>query len=144
MNHPEHTFHVSIAELLDRVLLPPAMWTTFPAGHIKLPIQAAAKLARLGLKRSWPDILVLHGVLHGIELKAAGGALSRTRIVKSKAGAIRVVEGQTVVFPRLRAAGMKIAVCETIDDVLASLWVWGVPMRVDPSGAAQSARRSAA
>jgi hypothetical protein len=61
------------------LLGPPAQWTTFPAGHVELSERAAAKRARLGLKRGWPDILVLHGTLYGIELKRAGEPLSRTR-----------------------------------------------------------------
>jgi hypothetical protein len=65
---------VAAAALLDRAwgkpLMPLAMWTAFPAGHVRLPPHAAAKPARLGLKRGWPDVLILHaGRLHGLELK---------------------------------------------------------------------------
>jgi hypothetical protein len=126
---PEDDLHAAVAQALDVLLLPPAQWTTFPAGHIELTGQAAAKLARLGLKRSWPDILVLHGVLHGVELKRHGGTLSRTRTVRTRRGRLRLVEGQRDVFPRLEAAGMKLAVCDSVDAVLAQLAAWGVPMR---------------
>jgi hypothetical protein len=126
---PETPFHASVARALDMLVQPPAMWTTFPAGSVPLPPQFAAKLARLGLKRGWPDLLVLHaGRLHGIELKRAGGRLSRTRTVRTRSGAPRTLEGQADVFPRLETAGMLIAVCTTLDEVLAALRAWQVPM----------------
>jgi hypothetical protein len=126
---PETDLHAAVAAALDRLLLPPAEWTTFPAGHVPLPPQFATKLARLGLKRSWPDILVLHGVLHGIELKRPGEKLSRARFVRNRRGTLRFIEGQREVFPRLEAAGMRIATCSTVDEVFAVLDRWGVPTR---------------
>ena len=126
---PENDLHAAVAHALDVLLLPPATWTTFPAGHVELTAQAAAKLARLGLKRNWPDILVLHQVLHGIELKRTGAALSRTRTVRTRRGRLRTVEGQRDVFPRLEAAGMRLAVCTSVDEVLAQLAAWDVPLR---------------
>lgn len=126
----EDELHAAVARSLDLLLLPPATWTTFPAGNVQLIGQAAAKLARLGLKRGWPDILVLHGVLHGIELKRDGGTLSRTRSVRTRRGSLRIVEGQRDTFPRLAAAGMRLAICRSLDDVLAALIGWGVPLRV--------------
>jgi hypothetical protein len=41
-----------------------------------------------------------------------------------------VLEGQTDVFPRLTAAGMKLATCDSVDAVLDTLVGWGVPLRV--------------
>jgi hypothetical protein len=125
----EDDLHQAVANALNTLLLPPAEWTTFPAGHVQLPGAAAAKLARLGLKRAWPDIFVLHGSLHGIELKRKGAKLSKTRQVRTRGGRLRTVEGQQEVFPRLIAAGMKIAVCDNVDDVLSQLAAWGVPLR---------------
>src|SRR5579872_3444044 len=126
---PEDDLHVAVAQALDVLLLPPAAWTTFPAGHVELTGQAAAKLARLGLKRNWPDVLVLHGVLHGIELKRHDAALSRSRMVRTRRGRPRYVEGQRDAFPRLEAAGMRLAVCDSVDAVLDTLGRWGVPLR---------------
>lgn len=126
---PEDDLHAAVTQALDVLPMPPAQWTTFAAGHVELTGQAAAKLAQLGLKRSWPDILLLHGVLHGIELKRAGGTLSRTRTVRTRRGRLRIVEGQRDVFPRLDAAGMRLATCDSVDAVLARLTVWGVPLR---------------
>lgn len=126
---PEADLHEAVAQALNLLLMPPAEWTTFPAGHVKLTGQAAAKLARLGLKRSWPDILVLHDVLYGIELKRVGGQLSRTRSVRTRRGRLRVVEGQRDVFPRLEAVGMRLAVCDSVDTMLTQLEAWGIQPR---------------
>jgi hypothetical protein len=126
---PEDDLHAAVADALDRLLKPPAEWTTFPAGHMPLPVRFAAKLARLGLKRNWPDILILHGTLYGIELKRPGGQLSHARFVRNRRGTLRYVEGQREVFPRLEAAGMRIATCERVTEVFAALDRWGVPTK---------------
>jgi hypothetical protein len=126
---PEDDLHAAVADALDVLLLPPAVWTTFPAGHMPLPPQFAAKLARLGLKRSWPDILVLHRNLYGIELKRPGEGLSIARTVRTRRGGLRFVEGQRETFPKLEAAGMQIAACSTVVAVLDALAAWGIPLR---------------
>lgn len=126
----EQPLHESVAKALDLLLLPPAQWTCFPAGSVPLPPQFAAKLQRMGLKRSWPDILLLHEGLWGIELKRAGGKLSKTRTVRTLSGGLRLVTGQAETFPLLLAAGFRaIGVCTSVDAVLAQLAAWGVPMR---------------
>jgi len=125
----EDELHASVARALDVLLLPPAMWATYPAGSVPLPPEYAAKLTRLGLKRGWPDILIVHGPSYGIELKRPGGVLSRTRTVRTRRGALRVLDGQEDVFPRLEDAGMRIGVCRSVDEVLAQLRAWGLPLR---------------
>jgi hypothetical protein len=125
----EIDLHASVAEALDQLLLPPAEWTTFAAGHMPLSPQYAAKLARLGLKRGWPDIQVVHQQLYGLELKVGGGALSRTTWVRTKRGTLRELIGQADMFPRLERAGMRIAICRSVDEVFAALADWGVPFR---------------
>jgi hypothetical protein len=127
---PEQDLHESVADALDKLLLPPAEWTCFPAGSVPLPPQFAAKLARMGLKRGWPDVLILNGQIYGLELKRRGGRLSRTRLVRTRRGGLRELAGQEEVFPRLEAAGMTIGVCRSVDEVLALLAAWGVPLRV--------------
>lgn len=128
---PETDLHARVAEALDKLLAPPARWTTLAAGHLKLTAQQASKLQRLGLKPSWPDIQVLHEYAYGIELKAEGGRLSKTRIVRNRrTGHARVVEGQKDVFPQLEAAGMRIAICQSVEEVIAALRMWGVPLRI--------------
>jgi hypothetical protein len=126
---PEDSLHEAVADALEILVLPPAMWTTFPAGNVPLEPRYAAKLARLGLKRGWPDIIVVCDRAFGIELKKVGGTLSRTRVVRTQRGAMRTLEGQVDVFPRLVAAGMRIAVCHSVEEVLRALVGWGVPLR---------------
>jgi hypothetical protein len=129
----ESETHEAVAHALEILIMPPAEWTCFPAGHIPLPPQYAAKLQRAGLKRSWPDFLVVFRILHGIEMKRPGEKLSRARMIRSRRkGTLRYVEGQREVFPRLEAAGMKIATCNTVNDVLEQLIAWGIPMRWKP------------
>lgn len=100
-----------------------------PVGHIKLTPAQAALLSRIGVKRGLPDLMVVYGGIYGIELKRGEGSLSRTRIVRTKRGALRVLEGQLEVFPRLRRAGMKIEVCYSLDEVLGALRAWNIPTR---------------
>ena len=126
----EDDIHTAVAKALDVLLLPPAVWTCFPAGNIPLPAIWAAKLARMGLKRGWPDILILCGKLYGIELKRVGGTLSKTRMVRSRRGGLREVVGQVEVFPRLLAAGFAaIVVCHSVDEVIAAARSLGLPLR---------------
>lgn len=126
---PETSLHEAVAKALDLLLLPPACWTTFPAGSVPLPPEYAAKLHRMGLQRGWPDVLVVHQGIIGIELKRVDGVLSRTRTVRTRRGSLRVLEGQQDVFPKLQAAGMRIAVCRSVDEVLAALAGFDVPLR---------------
>jgi hypothetical protein len=66
----------------------------------------------------------------GIELKRHGGRLSTTRIIRTRNGSARLVEGQREMHPKLEAAGMSIAVCRSVDEVLTALAGWQVPLRV--------------
>jgi hypothetical protein len=127
---PEIDLQAAGEAAFARLIRQPAEWTAFPAGHLQLTGQQAARLTRIGLKRSWPDHLVLHaGKLIGIEWKKPGEALSRSRWVRTRAGKLRWVEGQREVFPRLALQGMRGPyVCETIEDALTALEAEGVPM----------------
>lgn len=128
---PERSVHEQCAKVLDALLLPPAMWFTYPAGVIKLTKQQAAALTRIGLKRGFPDIWVLYNGVWLLELKRPGGTLSRTRIVRTRRGAPRILEGQVDVFPRLCATGAvnDIAAIYTVDDMLRQLDQWEIPLR---------------
>jgi len=139
----EDTLHACVKDALDTLLIPPAEWTTMPAGGYGLSAAAAGRLARLGLKRGWPDLILVHAArVYGIELKTRTGRLSKTRIVRTRRGGPRVLVGQEEMHPRLEAAGMPIAVCRSLDDVLLALRKWRVPLRArEPSarGAGQVA-----
>lgn len=127
---PEQSIHETVASLFDTIIAPPAQWCAYPAGFIKLTQDQVAKLARMGLKRSWPDFLILHHWLYAIEMKREGGKLSRTTIEHNKRGTPLLKEGQVDVFPRLLEAGMRdIAICHSADEALAALERWGIPLR---------------
>jgi hypothetical protein len=127
----ETELHLTVAAALNALLLPPAQWTTFPAGHGLLTPQAAARLARLGMQSGWPDILVVHaGRLFGIELKTRTGRLSKSRVVRTRSGGARHVTGQVEMLADLERAGVRVAVARSVDEVLRQLAAWGVPLRL--------------
>lgn len=126
----EIDLQAAVADALDLLLLKPAEWCPLPIGHVKLTGQQAARLARIGTKPGWPDILVAFRGIYGIELKRQGGRLSTTRIVRRRNGAPREIVGQVDMFPRLLAAGFRgIAVCSSVEDVLCVIREWGCPVR---------------
>ena len=126
----EAEFAEAVAQFLRAMVLKPAEWTCFPAGVVPLPAAAATKLVRFGLQRGWPDYLILYaGVLHGLELKRPGGRLSKSYLARTAKGGVAYRVGQEEVFPRLRAAGMQLAVCFDLGDVIKALQDWGIPMR---------------
>ena len=111
----EPELHLSVANLLDWVLLAPAMYTTFPAGWGVLSPSLGQRLKRSGLKPGMPDIIVFYdGRCFGIELKARNNGLSAE---------------QVAMFKRLKEACIRVHVCRTIDDVMHVLRYEEVPLR---------------
>jgi hypothetical protein len=106
-----------VAEMLDWVLLPPALYTTFPAGVGKFSPALAGILKKRGMKPGMPDILLFYcSTCLGIELKRPGGKQSANQIgMESK----------------LRAAGVPVAVCHSVDEVLNEIRQWGLPLRAN-------------
>jgi hypothetical protein len=126
----EQDIHETCARLLDRLLLPPAQWACYPAGIGKFSASTLARLQRAGLKRGWPDILIISGGIFGIEIKRRGARLSKTRTATTRRGATRILVGQADMFPALIAAGFRdIAVITSPEEMLARLEAWGVPLR---------------
>jgi hypothetical protein len=128
----EVDIHEACAQALDRLLLPPAMWFTYPAGAVELSPQQMARYARVGLKRGLLDIWLLYRAVYCIELKRRGGQLSKTRIGRTRRGTPRVLAGQDEVFPQLIATGAvaAIAICTSVDEMLAQCRRWQIPLRV--------------
>lgn len=119
----EADLHRSVAQALDWGLLPPALYTTFPAGWGKLDKATAGRLKGSGLKPGFPDILAFYARrCVGIELKTARGVLS---------------DDQKFMFPLIAAAGIPIHICRSVEDVIAALRSEGFPLRYamkDPKG----------
>ncbi len=127
---PEDMLQETVAAAFAKLVMLPAMWTHFPAGSVPLPPRFAAKLSRFGLQRGWPDFLIVHRGIYGIELKRLGGQLSKSRTVRTARGSLRWLEGQEDVFPKLLAAGfLGLAVCRSVDEALEALRGWRVPLR---------------
>jgi hypothetical protein len=127
----ERELHEAVADALNALLLDPAFWCAYPAGVVQLSPQQAAAYSRFGLKTGMPDILIWWKGIWIVELKRRGGQLSRTRIVKTKHGALREIVGQVERFEQLCKTGAvrDLSVCYSVDDVLNQLGVWGIPLR---------------
>lgn len=111
----ETALHGAVAELLDWILVPPAVFTTFPAGWGKMTPAMAGMLHRCGLKRGMPDILVFHARrCLGIELKVPGRSQSAA---------------QRAMTAKLTGAGIDVFVARSVDDVATILEREGIPLR---------------
>jgi hypothetical protein len=111
----EADLHRTVAGFLDAALLPPAIWTTFPAGWGKLTKATSGRLKGAGLKAGMPDILVFYRARTlGIELKTEQGTLSKE---------------QEEMFPLLNKAGVVIEVCRSVEEVLEALTGNNIPIR---------------
>jgi hypothetical protein len=130
----ERDIHEAVAAVLDEkrgLLCPPALAVCYPAGIVELSPQQAARYVRCGLKAGMPDWLIFYRGVYLIELKARGGRLSTTRIVRTKHGALREIVGQKERFEQLRATGAVIdgAICYSVDGVVEQLARWEIPLR---------------
>jgi len=127
----ERDIHEAVADALDRLLAPPAVWFTYPAGASTLTPQQQARHTRIGLKRGLPDIWILHNGVYCIELKRPGGTLSKSRLVRTRRGSPRILVGQVEMFPRLLLTGTvkEIAICRSVTEVIDQCERWQVPLR---------------
>lgn len=127
----ERDLHECVADTLEAIILPPAFWCAYPAGVVKLSPAQAAAYTRFGLKAGMPDLQIWFDGIWLIELKRRKGALSQTKIVRTKHGALREVTGQVERFAQLCATGAvrDLAVCYSVDDVLDRLDDWRIPVR---------------
>lgn len=120
----EIDLHQSAAELLDWLIVPPAFYTTFPAGWGELPKSTAARLQRCGLKPGMPDILVFDAFavianrtypkVVGIELKARKGRVRPQQ------------ENMRFVLSKL---GINVYICRDLDEIIEVLKRENVPLR---------------
>ena len=111
----EGELHLAVAKLLDVALLPPAVWTTFPAGWGRLPRATSGRLHASGLKAGFPDILVFHNArCIGIELKTPQG---------------RVSKEQEDMHKRLANAGVTVHICYSTEEVHDVLKREELPLR---------------
>jgi hypothetical protein len=112
----ETELHKSVANLLDLVLLPPALYSTFPSGWGKLSKAMAQTLRKSGLKAGMPDLFVFpgDGRCFGIELKARNNVLTPV---------------QREMFIKLNNAGVTVYTCRSVEQVWDTLRCERVPVR---------------
>jgi len=83
--------------------------------HTTFPADGSSRRGRIGLKRGVPDILIIEaGHAFWLELKTPRGRLS---------------EAQALAHTALRLAGSGVATCQTLEEVMIALNVWGVSLR---------------
>jgi hypothetical protein len=123
-NPRESEFHASVAELLDWILVPPAMFTTFPAGWGKLTKATAGRLKASGMKKGMPDILVF-GRHHMIANRTYTNVIG----IELKVGVNAVNSAQRTMHAKLQAVGIRVYVARSIDDVVAALDEANIPHR---------------
>lgn len=123
---PETALHISIANFLTVALPPEIVWTTFPAGGGGK--ERGRILKAMGLKAGFPDLLFVRepARLYVIEAKTKDGVLSKE---------------QKDMHRDLRAAGVEVAVCRSVEDVELQLRAWDFPLRATTF---PNARRNAA
>ena len=107
----EITLHMSVAKILREHCLPEWQWTHIASGELR-DIRTASKLKRMGMRRGWPDFILVPpvGQLHCLELKRLGEDLTRDQ-ENFQAWAIR--------------NAIPYSVCRSIDETLAALDCWG-------------------
>jgi hypothetical protein len=111
----ESELHASVAQLLDWILLPPAIWTTFPAGWGKLGKATAGRLYASGLKKGMPDIFVF--------------APRRVIGIELKVGANSTSAAQRTMFAQLQAVGITVYVCRDASAIVLALENAGIKHR---------------
>lgn len=115
----EDPFQIEAATMLGELLPDDCWWCHIPNGG-KRPMTTAKRLKRMGTKAGAPDNLIVYrGSAYWIELKARYGSLQ---------------ESQAVEFPRIERAGAPVGVARTLDDIVALLTGWGIPLRTTLEG----------
>jgi hypothetical protein len=73
----EVVLHMAVAKILRDHCRPDSQWTHIAHGEAR-DIRTAAKLKQMGVRRGWPDFVLVPptGQLHCLELKRTGEKLS--------------------------------------------------------------------
>jgi hypothetical protein len=116
----EIVLHIAVADVLRKLGRPDWRWGHPPAGEHR-DVRTAAKLKAMGVQRGWPDFMLFNpcGLLHALELKRKGAALS---------------EDQEVFAAWCTEHSIPNAVAYSINDAIATLNAWGA-LRVKIGGA---------
>ena len=116
----EARLHRQIADYLRWALDDTSLFFHIPMGGSRHFLEAK-NLKKLGSRAGIPDIAILHGgCAFFTELKTEGGELSTS---------------QKYMIPLIEQAGCPVAVCRSLEDVIAFLHHHGVPLRFEPISA---------
>lgn len=117
-HRPEQMLHIATAAML-RVILPRgAFFLHFPAGGFRSPVEAAI-LKGMGVLAGVPDLIIGYGGRgFGIELKTDKTDLSAA---------------QREMHHTMRAAGWRVEVARSVDEVVRILDEFGIPLRLAES-----------
>jgi VRR-NUC domain len=117
----EITLHMSVAKVLRDHARPEWLWTHIASGELR-DVRTAAKLKAMGVRRGWPDFILVPpiGQLHALELKRAGEKLT---------------DDQQVFRDFCIRYGLPHVVAYTLDQVLFALDTWGaLRIKIPPRG----------
>lgn len=114
----ELRLHKQVAEYLRWSVPLECVWLHIPNGG-KRSKKVSGEFAAMGLKAGAPDLMfVWRGRALFIELKAEGGTLSLV---------------QRQMHAKLRLAGSIVEVCYSLDEVVAVLRGWEIPLMARPT-----------
>ena len=112
-NRPEQKLQQEIGQYLDFALPKDAFWFAVP-NAARRGVVEAMNFKRMGMKAGIPDIVIIHcGLAFACEIKTGKGKLS---------------PAQVLMHYRLARAGMRVAVCRSIEDVETALVGWAFPL----------------
>lgn len=117
----ESQLHAAVAKFLDLALLPPAVYSTFPAGWGKLPKATAGRLYQSGMKPGMPDIFIWYRMTAKLTYRCIGIEIKTDTGYPSPA--------QRSMFAKLLKAGVIVYVCRDVKQVLSVLREEEVPIR---------------
>lgn len=116
MKRPEQQLQISVAQLLDVALPADAVWFHVPNGGGRGRAEAGIFKA-MGVKAGVPDLwLFYRNKTFAIELKAGRGRHSADQILMQA---------------RLVRAGVLFGEARSLDDVIAALTAWHIPLRAE-------------
>lgn len=122
----ESALHTAVANTLRDYAKPNVQWTHFPAGEHRNKI-TGARLKRMGLRRGWPDFILL------VPRRAAAGA--DFHALELKRPGEDLTDDQRALAEWCREHGVSHAVARSTAEALAALDAMGV-LRIRLNGVA--------
>ena len=103
--------HIAVADALEAGCVPGWLWSHFPAGEHR-DERTGALLKKMGLKRGWPDFILISpaGTTYWLELKR---------------GPARLTRDQEAFAATMQARGVPWAVARSTEEAIRVLRLWG-------------------